>query len=227
MYLMDKKFTLLWDLDGTLIDSRQELVDSIEKAILRSGLDLIEGKEIVIGPTINVLLDEYFGENVLQESDKKNIIRNFRATYDYSEFNNTKLYNGIGTLLESLSETCKNIIITNKPPIPSKRILKKLNIEHLFDDVLTPYSFNVKKNKSEVFREALRKHNLQPENCLSIGDMKSDYNASSDNEIEFIAVLWGSGRKDDFAPITDIYQARNAEELDNLINLRLIEKNVQ
>jgi phosphoglycolate phosphatase-like HAD superfamily hydrolase len=117
---------IIWDLDGTLIDSSTEIVACLEFAIKKSGLELSRQiSPFVIGPTIDVILKKAFPLNCLTLDILKQIISNFRSIYDGSEFEMTKPFSGVEAIVKD-NHSFMHHFVTNKPDIPTKRILQKL-----------------------------------------------------------------------------------------------------
>ena len=194
-----QKIHLIWDLDGTLINSEEEVLDSLKKSVIKAGLSQNEQKvPFRVGPTIDKILDESFLSEILTKQKKEEIIKNFREIYDNCGFNNTFAFEGIEKILKNTQFV--HHIVTNKPDLATNRILEKLNWKNYFENVVTPYSFlktasDKKKTKTELF--AILKARYPNEKFLSIGDMATDAKAALENNILSIGVLWGTGTKEE------------------------------
>lgn len=208
---------IIWDLDGTLIDSQYEVLKALEESILHAGLSMnVLLKELKVGPTIDIILKESFPENLLTKEKQDIIITKFREQYDNSDFSKTFAFEGIDTIL--CKKNYMHHIVTNKPDYPTKRILKKLEWNNFFETILTPYSDGKIKNSKTELIGNLVKHYSNNDMFISIGDMASDCKASKENDILFIGVLWGSGTKKEFQDCNADYIVETVDELKKLIN---------
>jgi phosphoglycolate phosphatase len=199
---------IIWDLDGTLIDSDKEIQQSLELAVEKSGLDLSrQTKPFTVGPTIDRILRESFPTYIMTDDLLNNIITAFREIYDNSDFEQTKPFSGIENIIfDKVNFT--HYIVTNKPDMPTNRILKKLNWIDYITNVRTPYSnVNVSKkkmqSKTELFSELITESGAEVSSFIGIGDMKTDCLAAKDNNITSIGVLWGSGTRDELSDCCD------------------------
>lgn len=212
-----QKVNLIWDLDGTLIDSKAEVLECLKKAINASGVDEKDAMSTLrVGPTIDVMLNNAFSTKIVTEKVKSEIIKNFRLIYDNSDFSKTFLFSGIKNILQN--ENFIHHIVTNKPDLPTKRILQKLEISQYFKTVITPYTFQKnatvqKQTKTELF--TLIKNQHQGESFIGIGDMASDCIAAVNSGIIAFGVLWGEGKEQELQSAGCTALFNNSEKLLN------------
>ncbi|MCR5766152.1 MAG: HAD family hydrolase [Treponema sp.] len=215
-----KKLHIIWDLDGTLINSENEVMDALVRSVREAGFSEVQQKApFRVGPTIDKMLDNAFSTEVLSPEKKSEIIRLFRKNYDNCGFNNTPAFEGIERILRDTHFF--HHIVTNKPDIATGRILEKLDWTELFDSVITPYSFmkspdDKKKTKSELFKICMEAY--LEENFVGVGDMDTDAKAAITAGIPAIGVLWGTGTKQELVECGCNKIAGNVEELKNLLN---------
>ena len=192
---------IIWDLDGTLIDSEEEVMEALVRAVRSAGLSEKEqSAPFRVGPTIDRMLDAALSPEVLTAQKKKEIISAFRKEYDNCGFCNTRPFPGIEEILAG-----RNIvhhIVTNKPDLATGRILEKLGWKLFFLSVVTPYSFmtspdDKKKTKTELFSICMAPY--KGSRFVGIGDMKTDAIAAKEAGIPAIGVLWGTGTKEELA----------------------------
>jgi phosphoglycolate phosphatase len=208
---------IIWDLDGTLIDSQREIIYNLELAIQDAGIKAPEQiKQIKIGPTIDVILSELFPEN-----KKNEIISNFRNRYDNSSFNMTKPFDRIECIISD-TEHFTHHIITNKPDFATKRILEKLEWINKFRSITTPYSFNnhqeKKRSKTELFAKVIAEYGGSNSLFIGIGDMKADCIAAKENHIPALGVLWGTGTREELIGVSDCLFA-DAQQLGDFLHI--------
>jgi len=212
---------IIWDLDGTLIDSDREIKLSIEYALKKSGLDLSKQiKPIIVGPTIDKILLESFPSDIMTDALLEDIIIAFREIYDNSNYEQTKPFPGIESIIFSTDKFVHHIV-TNKPDMPTNRILDKLNWSKYIASVTTPYTnssaFNGKKrSKYEIFMDIITESNTAVSSFIGIGDMKTDCLAAEQNNITAVGVLWGSGTRDELSDCCD-YLFEDAKQLHDFL----------
>jgi phosphoglycolate phosphatase len=199
---------IIWDLDGTLIDSSKEINQCLELAVKKSGLDLSKQiKPFIIGPTIDKIVKESFPLELLTDEILKNTIGLFRKIYDNSDFNYTKPYIGIEEIIFDKTNYCHHIV-TNKPDMPTNRILNKFKWSGYITSVRTPYSNMSSLNKrlqskTELFSELIIKFGNEVSSFIGIGDMRSDCTAARENNITAVGVLWGTGTREELLDCCD------------------------
>lgn len=193
------KLHIIWDLDGTLINSEEEVLETLIKSVREAGLSENEQKApFRVGPTIDKILDVAFGEDRINIEKKKKIVSLFRKHYDNCGFNKTSAFEGIEDILKD--EKYIHHIVTNKPDLPTNRILENFGWKKYFTSVITPYSFikypeDNRKSKSELFSICMLEY--PGEKFVGIGDMDTDAKAAIANNIPAIGVLWGTGTKEE------------------------------
>jgi len=213
---------IIWDLDGTLINSEEEIKQSLELAVVKSGLDLSKQiKSFIVGPTIDKILVESFPTDVMTDEVIKKVIIAFREIYDNSDFNQTIPFPGIDDIVSN-NEKFIHHIITNKPGIPTNRILEKLNWSKYISSVTTPYSYlNVSnkklQSKTDIFMDVIIKSGSEVSSFVGIGDMKTDCLAAKNNNITAVGVLWGSGTREELYDCSD-YLFEDTKQLHDFLN---------
>ena len=191
------KLHIIWDLDGTLIDSEKEVLEVLIKSVREAGFsDNNQKLSFRVGPTIDTILENAFGKACITSEQKKGIVSLFRKNYDNCGFNHTPPFEGIEEILKD--ENFIHHIVTNKPDLATNRIIEKLGWKSYFSSVITPYSFmkstdDKRKSKSELFAYCMSCY--PNEKFVGIGDMDTDAKAALDNKIPAIGVLWGTGTR--------------------------------
>jgi len=203
----DKVFIMLniiWDLDGTLIDSEAEVLYHLELALRDVSLKVSDQvKPIKIGPPLDVLLRESFPVEILTEEKMKEVVSGYRARYDNSGFPMTTPFGGIE---EIISDTDRFVhhVITNKPNPASQNVIEKLGWK---DKVTSLRALSVhagrSKSKTEHFAELITEFGGGASSFIGIGDAKTDAIAAKSNNITAVGVLWGSGTREELADCCD------------------------
>lgn len=185
----------IFDFDGTLVDTAPDIIDCLKKSFL----DVLKINNIkidrnIIGPPINEMLKKIKPD--INDQDAVLLTKRFRVCYDGSSFSNTFLFDSVKELLMKLKDRRKNVIlVTNKPQLPTTKLVKKLDID-LFNKVITPDILSGKKmNKSEMIHFLLLEYKLDSNKSLMIGDTAEDAIAARENKIDSAIVLKGYGSK--------------------------------
>jgi phosphoglycolate phosphatase len=195
---------LIWDLDGTLIDSQKEILHHLELALKDSSLDIADTiKPIRTGPPIDIMLRESFPSDILTDDKMAEILLHFRERYDSSDYKMTEPYNGINEIISDTTHF-KHHIVTNKPENASRKILKKIGWDDKITYLKTPSDkIDQKKSKTELFSELIAESNCDHSMFIGIGDMKSDCVAAKENNIVSVGILWGSGTREELSNCCD------------------------
>ena len=208
------KLHIIWDLDGTLIDSAPEIKDVLDKSVKEAGFSEIEPvAPFRSGPPLDKVLEYMYGDR-LSEKNIIQIVFAFRKNYDNCGFNNTPGFVGIENILSD--QLFIHHIITNKPDLATNKIIEKLGWKQYFVSIVTPYSYiksadDKRKTKTELF--ALCMSDYPDEKFVGIGDMETDAKAALDNNIPAIGVLWGTGTREELEKSGCTYIAETVEDL--------------
>ncbi len=187
--------SLILDLDGTLIDSRPGILESITAAAdaVFPG-NKIDLSTIVLGPPIQQMFAISFPETTA--ADREKLLLAFREHYDRAGHLKTELYDGVRDILSRCKKNGINLYIaTNKPARISSAILGNFKIRKNFlvllaiDSVQPPFS-----GKTAILRHLLRKNNLDIHTALYVGDLIEDAKAAGDCTVPFIWAAYGYGK---------------------------------
>jgi phosphoglycolate phosphatase len=212
---------IIWDFDGTLIDSDKEVKQSLDFAVKKSGLDLSrQVKPFVVGPTIEKIIRESFPSEMLTDEIIRKIISSFREIYDNSDFKHTKPFSGIEEIIFDITKFTHHIV-TNKPDMPTNRILNKINWSKYITSINTPYTLDKLQSKSELFSYVIKEYGDNISSFIGIGDMKADCIAAKENGITSIGVLWGSGTREELSDCCD-YIFEGTRQLQDFLYKRRI-----
>jgi phosphoglycolate phosphatase len=177
----------IFDLDGTLLDSQQGVLYSLQFSISKHAPDYLPLiHKGLIGPPISVLLKKIISDESLIEA----ISIEFRSHYDNIGYLKTKLFIGVYDGLKELSKHSKLFVATNKPWKSSQKILSMLKIDIFFDAIITIDSEGIE-NKSDMASNILLTNGNKP--CVLVGDSIDDFEAAKNNQIDFIYCSYGYG----------------------------------
>ncbi len=187
-----KTKNIIFDLDGTLIDSSYDILKCIKWAYSSLPMYcnlLIDRQSIISGSPLEKIIYS-LTPNVSKE-DFKILHDEFRCCYDNNSFSETVLRDGIYGMLQYLlkNENIKMFIATNKPEFVTNKILKKLCIETYFTDVISLNTLKSKEmNKSEMLSYIINTWELDKSSTIMVGDNESDIIAAVNNGIKGIYI---------------------------------------
>jgi phosphoglycolate phosphatase len=184
---------LIFDLDGTLVESLPGIAASLNRSLDHHGLagHSHDAVRSFIGDGAKILVRralEGFSRMDLQES----VLKNFSEDYAISWHTGTTVYPGILNLLSALSE--KNIplaVLSNKPHAFTIEIVEKLFPENIFSQVLGNCEGLTHKPDPAGALEIAATLGVYPEECTLIGDSTMDLDTAKNAGMKSIAVTWG------------------------------------
>ncbi len=197
---------VLFDLDGTLTDTTEGIVRSMQYALDRLGRPRPDEPELrgfisaSIHPTFVKLLHTH-EEAIIEEG-----IRFFRERYsEIGLFENT-VYQGIPELLAELHQNNFGLyIVTSKARVYAERIIKQSSLDRWLGDIFGPSLEERQYTKAKLIETALITHKLAADNTVMVGDRKEDIMAGRANGTGTIGVTYGSGSQDEIASSTPDY----------------------
>ena len=185
----------LFDLDGTLIDSRADIAYSLNLALARMGLPSLSESKIgdFVGDGVPMLLEralrEITGQNPADALTQQGIAV-FREEYGYHLLDKTYLCPHVEEALDRLS-WAKFAVITNKPESFSRRILEGLGVAERFRAILGGDSVRNRKPHPEALLKAMEMCGALPSETAMVGDSAVDIQAGKSAGTATCAVLGG------------------------------------
>jgi len=183
---------LIFDLDGTLIDSAPSILDSFAYAFESMGITPQRPlTSEIIGPPLMETLTKLSGSNEAALLQK--LAANFKQHYDSEGFKKTVMYPEVQPLLEALSQSGVSLYIaTNKRYLPTTKIMLHLGWTQLFKGVFALDCFAPALASKPVMLERILKDlQLDCAQTIYIGDRYEDGLAADHNGLDFVMVTWG------------------------------------
>jgi len=180
---------VLFDLDGTLIDSYDAIAESLNAAREAYGLPPLPREEVVpmVGHGLENLIAETLGPDRIAEG-----VRAFRDRYRQVSLPKSRLLPGVeATVRELKSRGYRLAVVTNKPSGFSRRILDHLGVGDLFRVVYGPDRVAAKPDPEMVFR-CLDDLGCRSHEAVLVGDMRVDRDTARNAGTLFFAVATGS-----------------------------------
>ena len=185
--ILENYSTYYVDLDGTLIDSENSIRYSFQVALDKLNITpLITVSNLNIGPTLRDNIDELIGRNLPEKSDL--LRKTFIEIYDYSGWKDFKVYESIVEYLKLQSVRGKRLVLlTNKRTTPAIKILDKISIKEIFNDIYCIDSFDEEvKSKEDLLKMILNSKHKRRQVSILIGDTDSDSNAARFSGMDFL-----------------------------------------
>ena len=203
--------TILFDLDGTLTDSGEGIINCAILALEHFGLPIPDREEMrtFVGPPLH---DSFIRHGVPADRTDE-AIRVYRSRYiPIGAYENTP-YPGVKELLENLKAQGHTLYVaTSKPEAMSIKILEHFDLAHYFDRICGASMDSSRSTKEDVIAYLLSL-NGRGENIIMVGDTKFDILGAKFHGIPAIGVSWGYGNVSDMEAAGAVSIAHTMEEL--------------
>lgn len=207
---------IFFDLDGTLTDSGEGIMNCAALALEHFGLPVPSREElrVFVGPP----LDKTFIQFGVPEDKAQEAIDVFRSRYlVVGKFENTP-YPGIHTLLDTLKKQGHRLFVaTSKPESTALEILAKFELSQHFEMICGATMDGTRSHKADVIAYLLRQIGT-PENILMVGDTEFDVLGAAAHGIPTVGVAWGYGQVAAMEQAGAVAIAHNMQELLMYIN---------
>lgn len=211
------KKAVLFDLDGTLIDSKPGIFNAIDYTMEQLHLPMLseETKDRFIGPSIGTSFRDVCG---FDEETVQTAITLFRTYYKAQGMFECALYPQIDALIRLLRSQGKTIALaTKKPEVFAIEILKKLGVFDLFDVVCGADYADTSAHKTYIIERAVEACGCPKEACVLLGDTRFDCIGAGEAGIECIGVAYGYGTVEELQEHGAVSIAGNASELAQIL----------
>jgi phosphoglycolate phosphatase len=186
--------SIIFDLDGTLIDSAPSILSSLKAALDEVSVSPIQPlSQTLIGPPLPQIIAEVLGKE--QQACVTDIMASFKRHYDTQGYRSTVAYPGVQDMLEQLKQKGLDLYIaTNKRIAPTRSILENLRWLDYFNVVYAlDYFEPALANKTDLLSSVVEELKQDAHDLIYVGDRFEDYEASESNKISFIGAAWGYG----------------------------------
>lgn len=181
--------TVFLDLDGTLTDPKEGITRSVIYALERLGMEAPEPESLtwVIGPP----LIESFAQ--LGVNDTSEAIRLYRARFSTIGLFENRVYSGVNSVLEALSQRHRLCLATAKPQEFATRITAHFGLNRYLSAEFGPELDGTRNDKGDLLLHALDHLGLSARDCVMVGDRHHDIDAAKKAGMLSIGVTWGFG----------------------------------
>jgi phosphoglycolate phosphatase len=186
-------FLVVFDLDGTLIDSRKDLADSANQLILELGGSHLPEEAIgqMVGEGAAVLVKRALAAVRVPETSAA--LARFLDIYDHRLLVHTRAYDGITEVLQSVRSYARLAVLTNKPARPSDRILVGLGLRELFEEVIGGDGPWPRKPDPASLLAMIERSGATQETTLLVGDSITDLETASRAGVRCSLAAYGFG----------------------------------
>lgn len=221
--IMNKVDTVVFDLDGTLLDTLDDLVESVNYALEKHGLSLCTKQEVrsFLGNGIRFLMEKAVGERIASNEERfLPVFQSFRAHYVDHCLDATRPYEGIVEMLRALKEKGFKLAIVSNKLQPA---VTELN-ERFFRDVISVAigeSADVRRKPfPDSVLKAMGELRSTCEQTVYVGDSEVDIETAKAVGIPCLSVLWGF-RDEDFlrGKYPDAHFVWNVQDLERMLGL--------
>ena len=233
---MEKISCLIFDLDGTLIDSAEDIFLAVDYTLRKLGAPGRSRAEVhgFIGDGMKQLLAKSLGsakdnaKDGLKDGAKdgaddgadENLVQRaieiFRPYYKEHCAENTKIYPEVLEMLQYY-QSRKLAIVTNKPFEMTQRLLQYFSIEHYFSSVLGGDSTKHRKPHAEPLLQTMQTLRCAPQETLMIGDGTADLQAAKAASVKSCAVTYGYRSWDELKNFQPDYKIDRLSELKQIV----------
>lgn len=204
---------LFFDLDGTLADTEEGILLSLQYALGKMGIEETDSKVLhsFIGPPLKDIFMSQYG---MDEKTALETLSHYRVYYSGGGIYKCRLFPGVEALLRRLHDDGVRLFVaTSKPDIYAGKILTHLGVADLFEEIAGSLLDNTRTKKHEVIRYLLEKYPETAGNVLMIGDKVQDLNGAEYCGIPAVGVLYGYGSPEELAGGKSEALVKNTDEL--------------
>jgi phosphoglycolate phosphatase len=206
--------TFLFDLDGTLTDPKEGIINAVLYVLEKMGIEEVNISELdsFIGPPIQQSFADRYNMN---EIEVERAVFYFREYLKQSGLLENKVYDGIGALLQELKDAGNRLFVaTSKPTVFAKQVIEHFQLTSFFEEIVGSNLDGTRIKKEEIIAHILQTNEeLQKEEMVMIGDRKHDVIGANSNGIASIGVLYGYGNENELSDAGAIHIVKDVEEL--------------
>lgn len=213
------KKTFLFDLDGTLVDTSEGILNSIQKTIKALNLEQKTDEQLrcFIGPPLKDAFEKLYKMNA---DEAKNAVSVFRDFYKAGDKLVCCPYEGMKELLSSLKNNGDQLFVaTSKPTLFAEEILKTHGMDVYFDAIVGSNLDNTRSTKAEVITYILENYDVSS-SVFMIGDKAQDLIGALECGLNGIGVTYGFGTREELEGVDHLLITDTVEDLLNAL-LRL------
>jgi phosphoglycolate phosphatase len=185
---------VLFDLDGTLVDSAEDLREALNEVLAREGLRAIEAPEVppMVGDGALKLVERGLARAGGDPARARELLPRFLSAYEPRAACKTRPYPGVVETLRALRARGPRLgVVTNKPEVASRAILDALGLAPFLEVVIGGDTLTQRKPSPEPVIAALRELGVEPRSAVMVGDNRHDVEAARAAGVKTVLVSYG------------------------------------
>jgi phosphoglycolate phosphatase len=183
---------LIFDLDGTLTDSKPGIIGCLRKAIEARNMGDQGSLDRFIGPPVEEWVVDLLPNG--SEEERTALARDYRACYDREGWRNNSVFPGVREMLVQLHQQGFQLYVcTSKQQHFAVRILDAFEMSGFFTAIYGDKTEYASHSKVDLLANVLREQALSPGSSWMIGDRSYDIDAAHANQLRCLAAGWGYG----------------------------------
>ena len=205
--------TVIFDLDGTIIDSAEGIINSFTYTFRKLGVPVPprDGFGIFIGPPLLYSFENICG---LGKEGAVRAVEIYREYFSEKGIYQNTVYGGIENLLAELKKRGKTILLaTSKYELYALKILENIGLSKYFSFIAGSEKDGGRGTKAEVISYVLEKTGAKKESAVMVGDRMHDTMGAREVGIDSIGALWGYGSEEELSSGGATHIARVPKEI--------------
>ncbi len=212
---------IVFDLDGTLVNSLKDLAVAVNEGLKKAGLSThdVDKYRYFVGNGREKLVERAM-DSAYSDLKLRSVVKEtFDNYYAYHCNDNTAAYNGCENLLYNLKNAgIKTAVLSNKPDEFIERILIKTYPAHKFDIAWGKRKEYPTKPSPEALNAIIEKTGVKKEECLYIGDSNVDIKTAQNAGVDMLGVEWGFRDREELLNAGALFVAENPDDILEYIN---------
>lgn len=208
---------ILFDLDGTIVNSEAGIYNSIKYSLNKFGIKETDTTKLkpFIGPPLSESFNRYYGFTGI---DLENSVKYYREYYSKTGLYEVAVYDGVKDLLFNLKKAGKKLVLATSKPEPfAKEVLRFIGLDKYFTFVFGATFDSSRAKKDQVIAYALTTAKIDPVNAIMVGDRFHDIEGAKANNMQSVGVLYGFGSFDELKNANADYIVKTSSEALNLL----------
>lgn len=205
--------TVVFDLDGTLIDSYEGIAKAFQQALLYKGVEeSIETIKTLIGPPLNRTIVTRYG---FTQEEGREAMKRHKAYIQEKGIYECRAFAGVQTMLQALLDAGLTLAIaSNKPDYATFIQLDHLGLRGFFTSVACNNEDQTRGTKRDFIRTALEECGVRDKSAaVMVGDRGEDIQSGKENGLDTVAALYGYGTEEELRACQPTYTAASPEDV--------------
>lgn len=209
---MKQYHAVLFDLDGTLVDSQQGILFCFEKVFAQFGLTLNENQlRRYLGPPLRVSFAEHLPPEQVEEA-----VELYRDLYDQYGIEMTTPFEGVREMMKALKERqILTAVATSKTHEVAQRVLEHFELSHYFDVIQGASKDRTLDTKTAVMQKVLDNDAFKGCNAVMVGDREHDLTGAKNCGIDAVGCTYGYAQPGELEAGATVYLAKSPADLTN------------